>query len=270
MSVKQARRAVTAALALALPVVFWGTAARAELVQTFIATPLAGPGGEFRAEIKARTYDTLGQKPPELDRLVVRFPRGLSINRRAAGVCTRRRFASTFGKRCPRDSKIGAGKSAFDIRPASTEPLNGKIRAFNGPLPRTRGGVASILLAIESKLLSAPGIDTTQFTPARGMIARDPAGPYGLKLDLQIDYAKGSELLQPAVTELTFSLGKLGSRHSEREGSGSRRGGARARKVNWLEPPRRCRGGWQFEATFVYADGSTSSKSTNLDCPRLS
>lgn len=266
---KHARRAVTAALALAVSAALWGTAARAELVQTFIATPLAEPGGEFRAEIKARTYDTLGEKPPQLSRLVVRFPRSLSINRRAADVCTRRRFASTFGKRCPRGSKIGAGKSAVDIRPAAAEPLNGKLRAFNGPLPRARGGVASILLAIQSKLLSAPGADVTQFTPARGVIANDPDGPYGLKLDLQIDYAKGSEVLQPAFTELTFSLGKLGSPRSERKGNGFRRGGARARKVNWLEPPRRCRGGWQFEATFVYADGSTSSKSANLDCPRL-
>lgn len=269
MLVKQTRRTVTAVVALALPVALWGTPAQAELVQTFIATPLAGAGGEFRAEVKARTYDTLGGKPPELQRLVVRFPNGVSINRQAAGVCAYSRFKSTFGKGCARDSRIGAGTAAADMRPAAAEPLNGEIRAFNGPLPRVRGGVASVLLVIETNLVSGPGFNATQFTPARGTITKDPAGPYGLKLDLRIDYTKGHEVLQPSLTELTFALGKLGSPHHGRDGNGSRRGGAKGRKVNWLEPPRRCRGDWQFEATFFYADGTNSSKSATLGCPRL-
>jgi hypothetical protein len=183
--------------------------------------------------------------PAPLQRAVVRFPAGMSLEIPHLRSCSVAQLENSGGRECPRQSKLGAGRALVESRPASEMIAESvELSAFLGPPNHLQPTLA--LLGQGTTPLAVRMV-------VSGAVLADRA-PYGEKLVMSIPPIATVPLEPDAsIVELSLTVGT--KRHS--------------RTANAIRVPRKCpAGGFPFSGEFVYADGSSGSATSTIRCPR--
>ena len=183
--------------------------------------------------------------PAPLQRAVVRFPAGMSLEIPHLRSCSVAQLQNTGARECPRQSKLGAGHALVESRPASeTIAESVALSAFLGPPNHLQPTLA--LLGQGTTPLAVRMV-------VSGAVLADHA-PYGEKLVMSIPPI-ATVPLEPDASIVDLSLTVGTKRH--------------ARTANAIRVPRRCPvGGFPFGGEFAYADGSSGDATTTIWCPR--
>jgi hypothetical protein len=188
--------------------------------------------------------DDLGLPAP-LQRAVVRFPAGMSLEIPYLRSCSVAQLQNSGARECPRQSKLGEGHALVESRPASeTIAESVELSAFLGPPNHLQPTLA--LLGQGTTPLAVRMV-------VSGAVLSDRA-PYGEKLVMSIPPI-ATVPLEPDASIVNLSLTVGTKRHS--------------RTANAIRVPRRCpAGGFPFAGEFAYADGSSGSATSTIRCPR--
>jgi hypothetical protein len=183
--------------------------------------------------------------PTPVRRAVVRFPAGMTLEIPQLRSCSTERLQNFGASECPRQSKLGEGRALVETHPASeTIAEEVKLSAFLGP-PRHLQPTLALLGEGTSPLAVRMVVN--------GAVLPDRA-PYGEKLVMSIPPISTVPLEPDAsIVELSLTVGA--TRHT--------------RSANAIVVPARCpAGGFRLTGEFAYADGSSSSSSATIQCPR--
>lgn len=192
-----------------------------------------------------------GGLPAPLASIAYRYPRQIGLTRTELGMaaCRERALRLHGPKACPADSIMGSGRALaqFQVSPLlSQEPATVALVAAPSPtgylkLLASATGHYPIAARIVMQALLRPGRLQITVPPIRGI----PEGP------------------DVAVARVRLTIGGRLTYHERRHG---RRISFHPRGVSL---PRRCpHGGFHFGATFTFMDGSSTSASTVVACPR--
>lgn len=187
--------------------------------------------------------------PVPVRRFVLRLPRGLALDIPSLRACSAARLRARGPGGCPAQSQLGEGEALLEAH-AGTEniPEQARLWAFLGP-PQADLSPTVEILGQGYTPLDERVVFSGQVAPAQP--------PYGEQLSMSVP-AVPTIMFEPdaSVVRLRLTIGTRGAR---------RRGGLQARVL----VPRRCpRGGFPFAGEFSYADGSQSSSSAAVPCPR--
>jgi hypothetical protein len=190
------------------------------------------------------TGDQLGLPAP-LQRAVVRFPLGMSLEIPHLRSCSIEQLQNSGARECPQQSKLGEGHALVESRPASETIDEGvELSAFLGPPNHLQPTLA--LLGQGTTPLAVRMV-------VSGAVLTDRA-PYGEKLVMSIPPI-ATVPLEPDASIVDLSLTVGTKRH--------------ARSANAIRVPRKCpAGGFPFAGEFTYADGSSGSATSTIRCPR--
>jgi hypothetical protein len=183
--------------------------------------------------------------PAPLQRAVVRFPAGMSLEIPHLRSCSVAQLQNSGARECPRQSKLGEGHALVESRPASETIAEGvELSAFLGPPNHLQPTLA--LLGQGTTPLAVRMVVSGAVLPDRA--------PYGEKLVMSIPPIATVPLEPDAsIVELSLTVGPQ----------------RRARTANTIRVPRKCpSGGFPFAGEFVYADGSSGSATNTIRCPR--
>jgi hypothetical protein len=235
--------AVPAAVAVLVILSPTALAANTATISASVAPDRLGARGALSVAIHL-SGDQLGLPAP-LQRAVVRFPAGMSLEIPHLRSCSIARLQNTGASECPRQSKLGAGHAIVETHPASeTIAENVELSAFLGPPNHLQPTLALL------------GEGTTPLTVrlvVSGAVLADHA-PYGEKLVMSVPPIP-TVPLEPDASIVDLSL-TVGAKRP-------------TRAANAIVVPRRCpAGGFPFAAEFTYADGSSGSAATTIGCPR--
>lgn len=190
------------------------------------------------------TGDELGLPAP-LQRAVVRFPAGMSLEIPHLRSCSVAQLQNTGARECPRQSKLGTGHALVESRPASeTIAESVTLSAFLGPPNHLQPTLA--LLGQGTTPLAVQMVVSGAVLPDRA--------PYGEKLVMSIPPIATVPLEPDAsIVELSLTVGT--KRHT--------------RTANTIRVPHKCpAGGFPFASEFTYVDGSSGSATNTIRCPR--
>jgi hypothetical protein len=188
--------------------------------------------------------DELGLPSP-LQRAIVRFPAGMSLEVPHLRSCSIVRLQNAGASECPRQSKIGEGHALVETHPASeTIVENVALSAFLGPPHHLQPTLALL------------GEGTTPLA-VRMVVSGAVLGdrpPYGERLVMSIPPIPTLPLEPDAsIVDLSLTVG------AKRQ----------TRATNAIVVPKRCpAGGFPFAGEFTYADGSSGGATTTIACPR--
>jgi hypothetical protein len=184
--------------------------------------------------------------PAPLSAIVVHLPAGLSVNLRGVATCPSSRLRAT-GAPCPSSSVLGRGRALLDVHAGSqTIGEEAMIRIFRGP---NQGNHPTL------EILSHGETPLDQSTTSTAILARDRS-PYGSKLTISIPPIP-TVMYEPnaSVTSLSLTIGTVGR---------SPRGHA----AGVIVLPRSCpAAGFQFAASFAFADESAANATAKVPCP---
>jgi hypothetical protein len=188
--------------------------------------------------------DELGLPAP-LQRAVVRFPAGMSLEIPHLRSCSVAQLQNSGADECPRQSKLGGGHALVESHPASETIAEGvALSAFLGPPNHLQPTLA--LLGEGTTPLAVRMV-------VSGAVLLDRA-PYGEKLVMSIPPI-ATLPLEPDASIVDLSLTVGTKRH--------------AHAANAIRVPSKCpAGGFPFAGEFTYADGSSGSATSAIRCPR--
>lgn len=232
-----------AALAAATVIAAPAHAANAATIAAAVSPDRLGAKGSLTVAI--HFADSEPGLPTPVSRAVLRFPAGMTLEIPRLRSCDAERLQNLGASECPRQSKLGEGRALVEAHPASeTIAEEVKLSAFLGP-PRHLQPTLTLLGEGLSPLAVRMVVN--------GAVLPDHA-PYGEKLVMSIPPIPTVPLEPDAsIVELSLTVGA--KRHT--------------RSANAIVVPRRCpAGGFRFAGEFAYADGSSSSSSATIQCPR--
>ncbi len=186
-------------------------------------------------------------EPAPVRRSVLRFPAGLTLDVPHLSSCSPARLRVGGAGACPAHSALGVGHALVDTHLGSqTIAENISLWVFLGR-PHNLQPTVEILgqgyTPIDERVVLAGTMRTA-------------GGPYGEALTLVIPPIPTLPL-EPDASIATFSL-VIGARAQRK-----------ARDANTIRLPADCpEDGFPFAAEFTYADGSNSSSSATVPCPR--
>ena len=183
--------------------------------------------------------------PAPLQRAVVRFPAGMSLEVPHLRSCSVAQLQNTGARECPRQSKLGVGHALVESRSAAETIAEGvELSAFLGPPNHLQPTLA--LLGQGTTPLAVRMVVSGAVLPDRA--------PYGQKLVMSIPPI-ATVPLEPDASIVDLSLTVGTKRHT--------------RTANAIRVPRKCpAGGFPFAGEFTYADGSGGSATSTIRCPR--
>jgi hypothetical protein len=183
--------------------------------------------------------------PAPLQRAVVRFPAGMSLEIPHLRSCSIEQLQNLGARDCPQQSKLGAGHALVESRSASETIAEGvELSAFLGPPNHLQPTLA---------LLGEGTMPLAVRMVVSGAVLPDRA-PYGEKLVMSIPPI-ATVPLEPDASIVDLSLTVGTKRHT--------------RTANAIRVPHKCpAGGFPFASEFTYADGSSGSATTTIRCPR--
>ncbi|HEY1450613.1 MAG TPA: hypothetical protein VGF47_06630 [Solirubrobacteraceae bacterium] len=184
--------------------------------------------------------------PAPLQRAVVRFPAGMSIEIPKLRSCSTEQLQQFGARNCPAQSKLGEGHALVQTRPGvETISENVTLAAFLGP-PRRLQPTLEVL----GEGLTPIAVRMV----VTGSVLSDRP-PYGERLTMDIPPIPTLPLA-PDGSLVDFSLTV-----------GAKRG--KTKTTNAIVVPKKCpRGGFPLAAEFTYADGTSGSDQTAIPCPR--
>lgn len=240
---KTARVLVLAACALAA-LAAPSYAANTQTLETGVELLRQAPGGpwDIGLNIVAGVGTPDGSKSVPLKKAVFMFPHA-TVNAKAFPTCdiAKLRKAPTL-KTCPRASRLGSGEALVDARPF-INPEHASITMFNG---KPRGGKPHfIFLGMAEHFEINLVIDAT--------LAKT-GGRYGYRLSMEFpDIPTLPNNPNASISRLDVNVKAFGR--------------LRGKRVSLLQAPTSCpRGGWRFDSTFGYTDGSSTSAASTIDC----
>jgi hypothetical protein len=183
--------------------------------------------------------------PTPVSRAVVHFPAGMTLEIPHLRSCSTEHLQNSGASDCPPQSKLGEGRALVEARPASeTIAEEVELSAFLGP-PRHLQPTLALLGEGIAPLAVRMVVN--------GAVLPDQA-PFGEKLVMSLPPITTVPLEPDAsIVELSLTVGA--KRHT--------------RSANAIVVPARCpAGGFRFAGEFAYADGSSSSTSATIPCPR--
>jgi hypothetical protein len=212
-------------------------------ISAAISPDRLGARGSLTVELRF-TGNELGLPAP-LQRAVVRFPAGMSLEIPHLRSCSVAQLENSGARECPRQSKLGAGHALVESRPASEAIAESvELSAFLGPPNHLQPTLAVL------------GQGTTPLAVrmvVSGAVLADRA-PYGEKLVMSIPPIATVPLEPDAsIVDLALTVGTK----------------RRSRTANAIRVPRKCpAGGFPFAGEFAYADGSSGTATSTIRCPR--
>jgi hypothetical protein len=183
--------------------------------------------------------------PAPLQRAVVRFPAGMSLEIPHLRSCSVAQLQNTGARECPWQSKLGTGHALVESRSAAETIVESvELSAFLGPPNHLQPTLA--LLGQGTTPLAVRMV-------VSGAVLSDRA-PYGEKLVMSIPPI-ATVPLEPDASIVDLSLTVGTQRHT--------------RTANAIRVPRKCpAGGLPFAGEFTYADGSSGTAMSTIRCPR--
>ncbi len=227
----------------------------AKLQVAFIPEHLGqGTTLEFNAEIAAAD----GAVPPPLTELDVRYPSdlGIAVGGLGLATCSKARL-ETFGPQsCPADSRMGEGSAVAEV-PIASDLLQETAKVAILRAPEQEGHLALLIYADGR----AP-VDAQLTFP--GLLLPAPA-PYGASIQINVPLVptvpEGPDV---SVIRIHATLGPFGLTYYERI-----HGQIVAYKPQGILLPHHCpKGGFAFNATFTFLDGTRALAHTAVPCPR--
>jgi hypothetical protein len=195
---------------------------------------------KVRGGLSLRTTFTItdpgAPAPLQLDRTVLRFPKGARTNGRFFPQCKLTALQARGPKACPKGSRIGGGR-ARGAAPPIVDSVNAKVTLFNG-VPVGRDPT----LIIYS--LPDLGPVLTQY----GVLKRDRAGNYGYILSVDIPPIKTLPSAPDAsVTFFDATVNNLSVKRGKR-------------RINYIDAPVLCNGTYfLLDGAFTYRGGVTNT-----------
>jgi len=195
--------------------------------------------------------DPEGALPPALTRLDVRLPAGMGIGTGGLATCTGATL-ERGPKGCSSNARVGSGSVKVQVPLGNvTRPEIAALTVFNGP---RKGGRTTLVFDAIGKL---PIATVFVFT---GVIV---PGPQGQSIEATIPLIPTlPNTPDAAIVEMKASLGTRSQTYFRTAGG---------RRVRFTPKgatlPGSCpAGGWPFEATFGFGDGSTVGAAAAVGC----
>ena len=172
--------------------------------------------------------DPAAPAPLQLERTLLRFPKGARVNGRFFPKCTVAILQRRGPRGCPRGSRLGGGR-ARGAAPPIVDSVAAKVTLFNGPAV---GGNSSLII------YSLPDLGPVLIQS--GVLRPDRRGRYGYVLSVDIPPIK--TLPSAPDASVTFFDATVNNRSVRRRG----------RRINYIDSPVLCNG------TFFLLDGAFS------------
>jgi hypothetical protein len=219
-------------------------AANTQTLDTGVELLKQSPGGpwDIGLNIVAGVGTPDGSKPVPLKKAVFLFPHA-TVNAKAFPTCDPVKLQkSPTTRTCPRASRLGSGEALVDARPF-INPERATITMFNGT-PKG-GNPHFIFLGMAEHFEINLVIDAT---------LQKTSGRYSYKLSMQFpDIPTLPNNPNASISKLDVDVKAFGR--------------LRGRRVSLLQAPTSCpSGGWRFDSSFGYADGSSTSAASTIDC----
>jgi hypothetical protein len=180
--------------------------------------------------------DPAAPAPLQLERTVLRFPKGAKVNGRFFPKCTVAILQTRGPRGCPRRSRIGGGR-ARGAAPPIVDSVAAKVTLFNGP----RVGRNSSLI-----IYSLPDLGPVLIQS--GVLRSDRSGRYGYVLSVDIPPIKTLPSAPDAsVTFFDATVNNISVRR-------------RGRRINYIDSPVLCNGTFfLLDGEFSYRGGITNT-----------
>ncbi|MFL5827708.1 MAG: hypothetical protein ACJ76V_14380 [Thermoleophilaceae bacterium] len=219
-------------------------AANTQTLDTAVELLKQSPGGpwDIGLNIVGGVGTPDGSKPIPLKKAVFLFPHA-TVNTKAFPTCDAVKLQKApTTKTCPRASRLGSGEALVDARPF-INPERATITMFNG---KPKGGKPHFLF-----LGNAEHFEINLVIDAT---LQKTNGRYGYKLSMAFpDIPTLPNNPNASISKLDVDVKAFGR--------------IRGKRVSLLQAPTSCpRGGWRFDSTFGYADGSSTSAGSTIDC----
>jgi hypothetical protein len=195
-------------------------------------------GAKIKVVITLRKAD--GSKPSPTTDTIVTLPRGMGLNYRDFPTCTQQILQTRGPSGCPSKSKVGTGRLEADASPVLAK-VGGTVTAYNG---RNRTYLLYVVPEISSPLVI-------------------PGKLSGRKLDFDVPLVPTLPG-QPNATLTYFEVTTGGTITKTKRVKGKRR----KVKINYLENPTRCSGGYEWAFEFGYENGERLSPTDTATCAR--
>jgi hypothetical protein len=218
-------------------------------------------GADTTISVGFRIPDTHGHPPPPLDHVTLTLPSGIGIAAMTLGLstCSTNTLYEFGVAGCSPNSLMGRGVAHVEV------PFGASIVREEVLVTAMMGSPSANSTTI---LFNAEG-----FSPLAaqvifpGTLKSSASDPLGLELNVQVPLVSGvSGGPDVSVSEFNSTIGPQGLRYVAR---------ARGRHVEYvpvgLSVPTRCRRpGFVFRGTFGFADGSKTTVTSIVPCPRSS
>jgi hypothetical protein len=195
-------------------------------------------GTKVKVVLTLRKAD--GSKPSPTVDSIVTLPRGMGLNYRDFPTCSQSTLQSRGPSGCPSKSRVGTGRLEADASPVLAK-VGGTVTAFNGP---SRTYLLYVVPEISSPLVI-------------------PGKLSGRKLDFDVPLVPTLPG-QPNATLTYFEVTTGGTITKRKRVRGKRR----KVKINYLENPRSCRGGYDWTLEFGYENGERLTPTDSAPCSR--
>jgi hypothetical protein len=243
---KRGRTAAVAVLGLALAGLLAGSAFAVTntLEQEFGVKLIKQPPGQPWAiglSVHSVIDTTTGEKPATLKTIVFLFPHA-KVNASAFKTCDPVRLGGAGPKACPAGSKLGSGTALADARPL-VNPVHATITMYNAP--RKNGNPVFIFYA--------QATEVAVNLVLQGELKK-ASGKYGYRLEIpvpRIPTLPGQE--DASIHDINVGVAATTKR--------------KGKTVYLLQAPTVCpAGGFPFQTTFNFNDGSNLTSSSAISC----
>jgi hypothetical protein len=195
-------------------------------------------GAKIKVVITLRKAD--GTKPSPTVDTIVELPSGMGLNYREFPTCSQSALESQGPRGCPSKSKVGTGRLEADASPVLAK-VGGTVTAYNG---RNRTYLLYVVPEISSPLVI-------------------PGKLSGRTLDFDVPLVPTLPG-QPNATLTYFEVTTGGTITKTKRVKGKRK----RVKINYLENPTRCSGGYEWNFEFGYENGERLSPSDSAPCAK--
>jgi hypothetical protein len=192
-------------------------------------------GTKVKVVLTLRKAD--GSKASPTTRTIVNLPKGIGLHYRDFKICNKAKLEAQGPKGCPSGTKVGTGSLEADARPVVAEPVKGTVTAFNG------NGQTLLLYVVPE--LSSPLVI--------------PGKLKGSKLDFVVPLVPTLPG-QPNATLTRFEVTVGGTVRKKK--------GGRKVKINYIDNPTSCSGGFSWKFDFTYENGETLSPTDSAPCSK--
>jgi hypothetical protein len=182
-----------------------------------------------------------GTKPSPTVDTIVTLPRGMGLNYRDFPTCSQSALESQGPRGCPSKSKVGTGRLEADASPVLAK-VGGTVTAYNG---RNRTYLLYVVPEISSPLVIPGKLE----------------GSRVLDFDVPLVPTLPG---QPNATLTYFEVTTGGTITKTKRVKGKRK----RVKINYLENPTRCSGGYDWKLDFGYENGERLAPTDSASCTR--